>query len=74
MEVTVNGQRHKHRVPTHLRLLDFLRDTLDLTGAKETCGEGECGACTVFLDGQTVNSCLVLAVETHGSEIITIEG
>ncbi|MCK4578274.1 MAG: (2Fe-2S)-binding protein [Candidatus Marinimicrobia bacterium] len=72
--MTVNGQRHKHRVPTHLRLLDFLRDTLDLTGAKETCGEGECGACTVFLDGQTVNSCLVLAVETHGSEIITIEG
>lgn len=74
LDVRVNGQRRQYRIPTHLRLLDFLRDTLRLTGAKEVCGEGECGACTVMLDGQTVNSCLVLAVEIHGSEITTIEG
>jgi carbon-monoxide dehydrogenase small subunit len=72
--VRVNGQDLEERIPTHLRLLDFLRDTLQLTGAKEVCGEGECGACTVLLNGQTVDSCLVLAVEAHGSEVITIEG
>ncbi|UCD39316.1 MAG: (2Fe-2S)-binding protein [Fidelibacterota bacterium] len=74
LEVKVNGENVSRRVPTHQRLLDFLRETLQLTGTKEACGEGECGACTVILDGETVNSCLVLAVETHGSEIKTIEG
>ncbi|MFB0517068.1 MAG: (2Fe-2S)-binding protein [Candidatus Neomarinimicrobiota bacterium] len=74
LAVRVNGRDYQERIPTHLRLLDFLRDTLHLTGTKEVCGEGECGACTVLLNGQTVNSCLVLAVETHGSEITTIEG
>jgi carbon-monoxide dehydrogenase small subunit len=74
LDVRVNGRDYRQRVPTHLRLLDFLRDTLGLTGTKEVCGEGECGACTVILDGKTVNSCLVFAVETHGSVITTIEG
>lgn len=74
LAVRVNGREYQERVPTHLRLLDFLRDTLHLTGTKEVCGEGECGACTVLLNGQTVNSCLVLAVEAHDSEVITIEG
>lgn len=74
LSVRVNGQDYAERIPTHLRLLDFLRDTLHLTGTKEVCGEGECGACTVLLNGQTVNSCLVLAVETQGSEVVTIEG
>jgi carbon-monoxide dehydrogenase small subunit len=74
LTVRVNGREYQERIPTHLRLLDFLRDTLHLTGAKEVCGEGECGACTVLLDGQTVNSCLVLAAEAHGSDVITIEG
>ncbi|MFC1583281.1 (2Fe-2S)-binding protein [Candidatus Neomarinimicrobiota bacterium] len=74
LAVRVNGLEYQERIPTHLRLLDFLRDTLQLTGAKEVCGEGECGACTVLLNGQTVDSCLVLAVEAHGSEVVTIEG
>lgn len=72
--VTVNGCEVRQRVATHQRLLDFLRDDLRLTGTKEVCGEGECGACTVNMDGETVNSCLILAVEAHGSTIQTIEG
>lgn len=73
LEVTVNGELVKQTIPTHLRLLDFLRENLGLTGAKEVCGEGECGACTVILNGKTVNSCLILAVEVHGAYLQTIE-
>ncbi len=72
--VNVNGCEARRRVPTHRRLLDFLRDDLRLTGTKEVCGEGECGACTVIMDGETVNSCLILSAEAHGSRIVTIEG
>lgn len=74
IEITINNRRISHSIPTHLRLLDFLRNELNLTGAKEVCAEGECGACTVIMDGKIVNSCLVLAVEADGSEITTIEG
>jgi len=74
IELTVNNNQITHSIPTHLRLLDFLRNELNLTGAKEVCAEGECGACTVIMDGKIVNSCLVLAVEADGSEITTIEG
>ncbi len=74
LEVTINGELVKREIPTHLRLLDFLREDLGLTGSKEVCGEGECGACTIILNGQTVNSCLILAVEVHGAFIQTIEG
>jgi aerobic-type carbon monoxide dehydrogenase small subunit (CoxS/CutS family) len=74
IEVTVNGRRRALSVAGHHSLLDVIRDDLDLTGAKECCLVGECGACTVMLDGRTVDSCLVLAVEVDGTEITTIEG
>lgn len=70
----VNGQQHRVEVFPMARLLDVLREELQLTGTKEGCGEGECGACTVNLDGRIVNSCLVPAAQVEGSEITTIEG
>lgn len=70
----VNGHRHEVEVAVHHSLLDVLRNQLDLTGSKECCAEGECGACTVYLDGRAVNSCLVLGVEANGAEVTTIEG
>ena len=72
--LTVNNKKVLRKIMTNLRLLDFLRNELNLTGAKEVCAEGECGACTVIMDGKIVNSCLVLAVEADGFEITTIEG
>ena len=74
IELTVNNNHITQSIPTHIRLLDFLRNELNLTGAKEVCAEGECGACTVIMDDKIVNSCLVFAVEANGSEITTIEG
>ncbi len=74
VRVTVNSQLYERDVEEHRTLLRFLREDLGLTGTKEGCGAGECGACTVFLDGKTVNSCMVLAVEADGSTIETIEG
>jgi carbon-monoxide dehydrogenase small subunit len=70
----VNGQSHQLEVFPMARLLDVLREQLQLTGTKEGCGEGECGACTVIVDGQIVNSCLVPVAQVHGAEITTIEG
>jgi carbon-monoxide dehydrogenase small subunit len=72
--VTVNGLAETHEVPANQTLLAFLRDTLSLTGAKEGCNEGECGACIVLLNGRAVNSCLVLAAEADGATVVTIEG
>lgn len=72
--LNVNGQRRECVVEPRTRLLDALRDGLQLTGTKEGCGNGECGACTVLLDGEAVCSCLALAVEAVGHEITTIEG
>jgi carbon-monoxide dehydrogenase small subunit len=74
IEVTVNGRRRRLEVAPHLTLLDVLRDDLELTGAKECCLVGECGACTVSLDGRIVDSCLVLAVEADGGQVTTVEG
>ncbi len=74
MTFTVNGTVRTLEVATHHTLLDVLRDMLDLTGTKECCAEGECGACTLLVDGRSVNSCLMLAVEADGSEITTVEG
>jgi len=70
----VNGLAHTLDVFPMARLLDVLREQLQLTGTKEGCGEGECGACTVVLDGRIVNSCLVPAAQMNNSEITTIEG
>jgi carbon-monoxide dehydrogenase small subunit len=72
--VTVNGKCYELSVKPWATLLEVNRDELGLTGTKEGCGLGECGACTVIMDGRTVNSCLVLAPEADGKEIITIEG
>ena len=74
VELVVNERHHDVEVAPHHSLLDVLRDQLGLTGAKECCAEGECGACTVIVDGHAVNSCLVLAVEMDGTTITTIEG
>jgi carbon-monoxide dehydrogenase small subunit len=74
MELTINGRRVALEVPAHHTLLDALRDRAGLTGTKECCSEGECGACTVLLDGRAVTSCLVLAAEAADAEVVTIEG
>jgi aerobic-type carbon monoxide dehydrogenase small subunit (CoxS/CutS family) len=72
--VTVNGQRQSLDVRPHHTLLEVLRDQLGLTGTKECCAEGECGACTLFLNGEAVDSCLVLGVEADGKSVTTVEG
>ena len=74
IHLTVNGKQYTVEADPAKRLLDLLREDLHLTGVKEGCGIGECGACTVILNGKTVNSCLLLAGQAEGSEIITIEG
>ena len=71
---TVNGEARSVEVFPMARLLDVLREQLQLTGTKEGCGEGECGACTVIIDGQIVNSCLVPMAQVDGAQITTIEG
>jgi carbon-monoxide dehydrogenase small subunit len=70
----LNGENIEHAVDTHVTLLHMIREDFDLTGAKEGCGAGECGACTIIIDGKAVNACLVLGVEADGCEITTIEG
>lgn len=72
--LNVNGQRYDLEIPPHRLLLDVLRNDLGLTGTKESCREGECGSCTVLVDGKAVNSCLYLAAAAQGKEIVTIEG
>jgi len=72
--VRVNGLSETHEVESNRTLLEFLRDDLNLTGTKEGCNEGECGACMVLVNGRAVNSCLVLAVEADGADVTTIEG
>ena len=74
IRITVNGQSHDLSVPDHRTLLDVLREDLDLTGAKRGCDRGECGACTVLLDGKPVHSCITLARQVRGRRVVTVEG
>jgi aerobic carbon-monoxide dehydrogenase small subunit len=74
LQLTVNGEQHRIDVPSMKRLLDVLREDLGLTGTKEGCGEGECGACAVLMNGELVNSCLVPALQANGARLCTIEG
>ncbi len=74
INVTVNGEAEQVVVPSNMTLLRMLRESLALTGTKNGCSAGECGACTVLVDGEPVNSCMVLAVECDGAEIVTVEG
>jgi len=74
LSLTVNGAPHSLQVFPHHTLLDVLRDQFGLTGTKECCQMGECGACTVLLNGRAVDSCLILAIEADDGEVVTIEG
>ena len=74
MTLTVNGTPYEVAIEPQQSLLQLLREELHLTGTKEGCSEGECGACTVLLDGKTVDSCLIFALEAQGREVTTIEG
>ena len=74
VQLAVNGELHRIEVPPMKRLLDVLREDLRLTGTKEGCGEGECGACAVLMNGELVNSCLIPALQADGASLCTIEG
>ncbi len=74
LKLHVNGKKKSVDVPPMKRLLDTLREELELTGTKEGCGEGECGACTVLVDGTAVNSCLVASCQVDGCDVRTVEG
>jgi carbon-monoxide dehydrogenase small subunit len=74
ISLTINGSSEIVLVPSNMTLLQMLRDKLALTGTKNGCAAGECGACTVILNGDAVNSCMVLAVECDGSQVVTVEG
>lgn len=72
--ITINGRSLRLEVQTHHTLLQVLREQVGMTGTKECCSQGECGACTVLLNGEAVDSCLVLAVEADGMDVVTVEG
>ena len=74
VRLTVNGKAHDLSLPAHRTLLDVLRDELDLTGSKRGCDRGECGSCTVLLDGRPVYSCITLAAQVRGRSVLTVEG
>ena len=74
IRLQVNGQTHNLDIPSHRSLLDVLREELDLTGSKRGCDRGECGSCTVLLDGKPVYSCITLAAQVRGRSVVTVEG
>ncbi len=74
IHLTINSEPHELTVQPNRTLLDVLREDLGLTGTNKSCGTGDCGACTVLMDGLSVNSCLTLAVEADGTDVVTVEG
>jgi len=74
IEFILNGVKRRLSVPAAMRTLEMLRERLGLRGTKYACGEGECGACTIVVDGRTLNSCLMLAADCDGRELLTVEG
>lgn len=74
INLNLNGEQEQVNVPGNMTLMEMLRESLAFTGTKNGCAAGECGACTVLMNGEPVNSCLVLAVECNGAEIVTVEG
>ena len=74
IQLVINEKEYKVEIDVNMRLIDLLRDKLGLIGTKEGCGEGECGACTIIMDGESVNSCMVMAFQANGSNLTTIEG
>jgi carbon-monoxide dehydrogenase small subunit len=74
IDITINGSREEVFVPSNMTLMHMLRETVALTGTKNGCSAGECGACTVLLNGEPVNSCMVLAAECDGAVVLTVEG
>jgi carbon-monoxide dehydrogenase small subunit len=74
INLTLNGEQEQAEISANMTLLDLLRETLVITGTKNGCAAGECGACTVLLNGEPVNSCMVLAVECDGVDLVTVEG
>lgn len=74
LSLTINGEAHTLPVEPYCSLLDMLRDHLQLTGTKKGCDEGDCGACTVIMDGKTVTACMVLALDAQGADLTTVEG
>ncbi|MGM0689209.1 MAG: (2Fe-2S)-binding protein [Bacillota bacterium] len=74
VSITVNGIKYTRMIKANSLLVNFLRDDLNLTGTKRACGQGDCGACTVLLDGKPVNSCMVLTISVNGREVTTVEG
>ena len=74
VELIINGKQIVSEIETDLRLVKFLRENVGLTGTKEICSEGECGACSIILNGKIVNSCLIFTVEVNNCDITTIEG
>jgi aerobic carbon-monoxide dehydrogenase small subunit len=74
VSLTINGRPYTVEMRPHHTLLEVLRDQIGLTGSKECCAEGECGACTVLIDGRAITACLMLGVEAEGTDIVTIEG
>jgi len=74
LKCLINGEKIERDIDSSLTLLEFLRNDLNLKGTKEGCGEGECGACMVLVDGKAINSCIMMAIQIHGKNLITIEG